>query len=112
MSARSLLILSALLSSSALAAPTIDLQFGDHAVIQRGKPVSLSGTGAPGEQLTIEFAGTSKKVKADAKGRWLAEFPAQGVGGPLTIKVSAADGSATAGDLKVPCGRQRDGRGP
>ena len=44
MSARPLLILSALLASSALAAPTIDPQFGDHAVIQRGKPVLLSGT--------------------------------------------------------------------
>ena len=101
MSARSLLILSALLSSSALAAPTIDLQFGDHAVIQRGKPVPLSGTAAPGEQVTVEFAGTSKKVKADGKGRWLAEFPAQGVGGSLTLKLSAVDGTATAEDIKV-----------
>jgi sialate O-acetylesterase len=101
MSARSLLIISALLSSSALAAPTIDLQFGDHAVIQRGKPVPLSGTAAPGEQVTVDFAGTTKKVKADAKGRWLGEFPARDVGTPLVIKVSGADGTATADDVKV-----------
>nr|NUR37571.1 9-O-acetylesterase [Sphingomonas sp.] len=101
MFARSLLILSTLLSSSALAAPTIDPQYGDHAVIQRGKPVPLSGTAAPGEQVTVDFGGTSKKVESDRKGRWLAEFPAQGVGGPLTIKVSAADGTAISEDLKV-----------
>ena len=45
MSPRSLLILSALLADSALAAPTIDPQFGDHAVIQRGKLVCRSGSG-------------------------------------------------------------------
>jgi sialate O-acetylesterase len=101
MSARSLLILSALLSSSALAAPTIDPQFSDHAVVQRGKPIRLSGTAAPSEQVSVDFAGTSKTVKADAKGRWLAEFPARAAGGPVTITVSAADGTATAEDIKI-----------
>ena len=44
MSARSLLILAGFLSSNAIAAPTIDPQFGSHAVIQRGKPIVLSGS--------------------------------------------------------------------
>ena len=101
MSARSLLILSALLSSSALAAPTIDPQFSDHAVIQRGRPVLLTGTAAPGEQVSVDFAGTAEKARADANGRWQAEFPSRSSGGPLAIKVSAADGSATAEDLKI-----------
>lgn len=101
MSARSLLILCALLSSSALAAPTIDPQFGDHAVIQRGRPVLLSGTAAPSGQVTLEFGGERKTAKADAKGRWQAEFPARAAGEGLTIRVSGADGSATASDIAI-----------
>ena len=57
MSARSLLILAAFVASDALAAPAIDPQFGDHAVIQRGAPIRFSGTAAPGEQVAVSFAG-------------------------------------------------------
>ena len=76
MSARSLLTLSALLASSALAAPTLDPQFGDHAVIQRGKPVLLSGTANPRERVTVSLGGDTRTATADANGRWQAEFPA------------------------------------
>ena len=55
--ARSLLIIAGFAASGAVAAPTIDPQFGDHAVIQRGKPVLLSGAAAPGERVTVSFAG-------------------------------------------------------
>src|SRR5438067_10762483 len=99
MPARSLLILSALLASSALAAPTIDPQFGDHAVIQRGKPVVLSGTAAPRESVTVVFGVEQKAATADAMGRWQAEFPARAEGGPFSIRVSGADGTASADDI-------------
>jgi len=101
MSARSLLILSALLSSSALAAPTIDPQFGDHAVIQRGKPILLSGSAAPGERLTVALDGTQKSAKAGASGRWQVEFPARAAGENLSIKVTSASGTASAGDIAI-----------
>ena len=70
MSARSLLTLSALLASSALATPTLDPQFGDHAMIQRGKPVLLGGTANPRERVTASLGGDTKTVTADANGRW------------------------------------------
>jgi sialate O-acetylesterase len=101
MSARSLLIVLAPLATSALAAPTIDPQFGDHGVVQRGRPVLLSGAAAPGERLTVEFGGTVKNERADANGRWQVEFPGRASGGPLSIKVSGADGSATVADIAV-----------
>ncbi|HEY7006885.1 MAG TPA: 9-O-acetylesterase, partial [Sphingomicrobium sp.] len=69
MPARSLLILSSLAASSAVGAPTIDPQFSDHAVIQRGKPIFLSGTAAPNERLTIGLAGEHKSATADRRGR-------------------------------------------
>jgi sialate O-acetylesterase len=40
-------------------------------------------------------------VKADAKGRWQAEFPARTAGSSLSIKVSAIDGSASADDIAI-----------
>lgn len=101
MPARLLLILSALLASSALATPTIDPQFGNHAVVQRDRPVLLTGTAAPRERLTVEFGGERKNTKADVNGRWQVEFPARAEGGPLTINVSGADGSATAQDVAI-----------
>ena len=58
---RYVLILSALLASSAIAAPTIDPQFGDHAVIQRDKPIVLSGTAAPSERAERHCSGEQPK---------------------------------------------------
>ena len=101
MPARSLLILFGLAASSAIAAPTIDPQFGDHAVIQRGKPVALSGTAPAGERLTISFGGAQKAATANADGHWRAIFPARTGGGPLSIRVSGPDGSATADDVAL-----------
>ncbi len=101
MSARSLLILLGMVASSAVAAPTIDPQFGDHAVIQRGKPIVLQGNAAPNERVSISFAGEQKETTADAAGRWLASFQARAAGGPYSIKVTGADGTAGAEDISV-----------
>lgn len=101
MPARSLLSLSALLASSALAAPTIDPQFGDHAVIQRGKPVLVGGTAAPGEQVIVTFGGERKIAKVGSNGRWQVEFPAREAGKDLSLTVLAPDGTASASDLEI-----------
>jgi sialate O-acetylesterase len=101
MPARSLLTLSALLAASAIAAPTIDPQYGDHAVVQRGKPVHLSGTAAPNEKLTVSFAGKQLTTAADAGGRWQAKFDTRASGGPFTIRVAGPDGIAAANDVAI-----------
>jgi sialate O-acetylesterase len=101
MSARSLLILLAATTSAAVASPTIDPQFGDHAVIQRDRPVILSGDAAPGQAVTVSFARTQQSATADRAGRWSATFPARPAGGPFTIQVAAPDGSASAADVMV-----------
>ena len=99
MSPRSLLIISALFASSATAAPTIDPQFGDHAVIQRGRPVLLSGNTVPGGVVMVTLADQTHAAKADSKGRWQAEFSARNTGKDLHLTVKASDGSASSGDL-------------
>lgn len=98
MSVRSLLILSALLASSATAAPTIDPQFGSHAVIQRGRPILLSGQAAPNEHVAISFAGEQQTATADSSGRWRAAFPAHAAGGPFSIQLN---GATAAEDVDV-----------
>src|SRR3954470_8341810 len=101
MPARSLLILSGLLASSASAAPAIDPQFGSHAVIQRGKAILLSGDAVPNEQLEIRFAGEEKSAKADGNGRWHASFAPRDAGGPFMITVKGSSGETTADNVAI-----------
>ncbi len=97
MSARSLLILS-LLAAPAAAAPTLDPQYGDHAVVQRGKPLILSGSATPGEQLSVTFAGSKATTTTDASGRWSVSLPARAGGGPFKINVTGANGASAASE--------------
>ncbi|MES2120757.1 MAG: sialate O-acetylesterase [Pseudomonadota bacterium] len=102
MSARSLLILATLLASAASAAPSIDPQYGDHAVIQRGKAILITGSAAPGERLKIDFAGTARTATANAAGRWSASFPVRSAGGPHRLNVAGPNGAwASSGDILI-----------
>ena len=98
MSARAPLILSALLATSAAAAPRIDPQFGSHAVIQRDRPAVLSGEASPGERLDIRFGNVAVAAAADANGRWRAAFAPRPAGGPYTINLN---GTIAADDVMV-----------
>ncbi|GAB3577609.1 sialate O-acetylesterase family protein [Hymenobacter daeguensis] len=43
---------------------------GHHMVLQREKPVAIWGIAAPGEAVTVQFAGQSPRAVADAAGHW------------------------------------------
>lgn len=63
--------------------------FADHAVLQRGKPVPVFGTGTPGEKVTVVFQGQTVHTTTDAQGRWLAllePLTASSTPAELTIK--------------------------
>ena len=45
--------------------------FGDHMVLQRERPVAIWGWAAPGEQVTVQFAGQSHQATGDETGKWL-----------------------------------------
>lgn len=98
---RLLLVLSGLLGSAAMGAPTIDPQYSDHAVIQRGKPILLSGDATPNSRVAVTFAGMEQAVTADSAGRWQASFAARQAGGPYSIVAAASDGAANASDVKI-----------
>jgi sialate O-acetylesterase len=50
--------------------------FTDHAVLQRDKPVPVWGWAAPGERVSVAFAGRTCGAVADAAGRWVAMLDA------------------------------------
>lgn len=50
--------------------------FADRMVLQRDAPVSVWGTAAAGEQVTVEFAAQAKTVAADAQGCWMLKLDA------------------------------------
>ena len=52
------------------AAVTLPQVIGSNMVLQRGQTVPVWGWAAPGEKVTVEFAGQKKSTKADAAGRW------------------------------------------
>ena len=45
--------------------------FGEHLVLQRGKPVRVSGWAAPGERVEVSFADQKESLVADEAGTWL-----------------------------------------
>ncbi len=65
------LILALVLSCIALNADVkVPAIFGDNMVLQLGRPVPVWGTAAPGEQVTVTFAGQTKTATAGADGKW------------------------------------------
>ena len=63
--------------------------YGDHMVLQRDRPVRISGTASPGMAVSGEFRGTKASAETGADGEWTLEFPAGGAGGPFDLTVSA-----------------------
>ena len=65
--------------------------FGDHMILQRGKPVPVYGSAAPGEKVAVNFHGQSLATTADARGDWqlkLAAMSADPGGQKLTVSGS------------------------
>ena len=71
------------------AALTLSASFGESCVLQRDMKVPVWGGAAPGEKVTVTFAGQSKSAAADRFGRWRVELdpmPASAKGRPLVFE--------------------------
>lgn len=55
---------------NAKAAVVLPKILGNNMVLQRDKPVTIWGTAAAGEMVTVQFAGQEKKITTDASGNW------------------------------------------
>ena len=70
------------------AAVTMPRVFGDNMVLQQGQRVPVWGKAAPGEKVTVSFAGQTATATADAQGRWktaLAPLKACAEGGEFRV---------------------------
>ena len=73
----------------AQAAFTVDNIFGDGMVLQRQKPIRVSGHAEPALKVTAVFKDERCETVADATGRWSVEFSASEAGGPYEMKFLA-----------------------
>ena len=93
----------ALLAVSGLEAEVkVDDCFGDNMVLQRELPARIRGTAAPGEKVTVKFAGQTVETTADAGGDWLATLaPLQANKEPATLTVSGDGNTVTINNVLV-----------
>jgi sialate O-acetylesterase len=76
--------------------------FLDHAVLQRDQPVSVWGTAAPAQTVTVSFASQNVTTQADTQGRWKATLAAMPAGGPYVLGVHTSSGATqTVNDVLV-----------
>ena len=78
--------------------------FGDHMVLQQGRPVPVWGTADNGETVTVDFAGQKQSTKAGADGRWRVDLAALVVsteGRTLTVSGSASTQPIKFADVLV-----------
>jgi sialate O-acetylesterase len=75
--------------------------FGDHAVLQRGKPVPVWGTAAAGESVTVSFHGQSISAKAGPDGRWSANLAALDASSDPADLVVSGSSTITLHDIVV-----------
>jgi sialate O-acetylesterase len=98
-SSLSLTVILALAIAAGSAAPAgaairLPAVFGDHMVVQQGKPVVVWGWASPREGITVRFAGQEASTAAGADGRWQAVLHAVNAGGgPLELAVAGTNGA-------------------
>lgn len=75
--------------------------FSDHAVLQRDQPIRVWGQAAPRARVDASLAGLTRSVRADASGRWSAEFPPHRAGGPYDLTVRSGGDVRTVSDVLI-----------
>ncbi len=76
--------------------------FGDHAVLQREKPVPVWGTANPGEKISVKFGGQVVGSTADARGHWIVYLePLAASAEAATLTVSGKDSEIALQDIVV-----------
>lgn len=77
---------------------TVSEAYSDEMVLQRDKPIKVTGSGAPGEEVEVSFDGEVVTARADASGRWLAVMkPRKACTEGRTLEVKGVEG----GERKV-----------
>ena len=89
-------------ASAAAAAPQPGPAYGDRMVLQRGEPVMVAGTAAPGARVTGMLGETSATATADGEGAFTLVFPARPASAdPLTLTLADESGETAFHDILV-----------
>lgn len=89
-------------ASAASAAPEPGAAYGDHMVFQRGQPIIIEGTSAPGARVTGTLGNQGASATADGNGVFRLTFPAREASAdPLTLTLSDSEGETVLSDLLV-----------
>jgi len=98
-----LLCVLALLGLAAHAAPLplVSPIFGDHMVLQQGKPNPVWGWSAPGTVVQVVIGTQTATATAGPDGRWQAEIQPPPVGGPYELKITAGTNAVACEDVLV-----------
>lgn len=83
------------------AGPAFARIFGDHAVLQRDRPITIWGTAGAGQAVTVALGDHGARVSADAHGRWRATLPALPAGGPYRLSATSTAGTVALADVKI-----------
>ncbi len=76
--------------------------FGDHMVLQQGRPVPVWGFAAPSGKITVEFAGQKKNTAAAADGRWRVDLdPLAASAEPRDFLVTVVNPESETQNLKL-----------
>ena len=69
---------------------TVASVFGDHMVLQRGRPIPVWGFGRPDDSIVVTLGDQRVEGVVQPTGRWRVELPAQPAGGPFELKVHSS----------------------
>lgn len=72
----------------------VNALFSDHMVLQRDRGIRVFGVGEDGTEVVVTLDGAEAKTKV-VSGRWLAELPARGAGGPYELTVTGGGPAVT-----------------
>ncbi|MFM7251039.1 MAG: sialate O-acetylesterase [Planctomycetaceae bacterium] len=101
------LLVAALLAAAPLAAlparaaVTLAPFFGDHAVLQRDRPLPVWGRARPGERVAVRFGGAAAGTVAGPCGAWSVELPALPASSEPRDLVVAGEDTVVARDVVV-----------
>jgi sialate O-acetylesterase len=94
-------VLALSMTQAASAAPKLEGVLGDHAVLQRDRPLVVAGTARAGETVLVNLAGRTARGQADRDGRFRLTLPAMPAGGPYQMLVTAPSGQLIVDDLMI-----------
>lgn len=88
---RILLLCTCLMTQCAEAVTTLHRLISDNAVLQRNKPIPLTGTTDSKTPIQVFFDGNLLGETSAANGKWRYELPAQPAGGPHQLIIKSTD---------------------